>query len=350
MVFSKYHTANHCICPDAARCRGSRCSVGHGVNGRSGYHSKVQGFHSECADCNCDLHNPTDSFNDIRARREMWIVGTHHKTGSFLAAQIWGDEHQLVQPSLKVHVNSFRPIQEKKWRKLSDTDVDVVITFHATGINADLETILGRPYRFVHIIRDPVAQLISAYVYEIERITHRNETGAAGVHDKYLKTVQNHMDDPNYAGLFALADFMKPELEDMQMQYAVSELDHNAINIRLEDFTLDFEDTLQRMFTFLGVPESQLKHFMRNAMQEDLTKHTDSENKHDVHVTSGKYDKEPLRKLLLDHPSWGGKTSRHAKCNELPISYFPVRWLANTALYTLYFSTTVRTECPLPVS
>lgn len=308
MVFSKYHTANHCLCPEDARCSGSQCSVGHGANGKkSDYHSRVQGFHSDCTDCRCELHDPDDSFNAIRARREMWIVGTHHKTGSFLAAQIWEDDHQIVQPPLKIHINSFKPIQEKKWRKLSDADVDIVVTFHATGIDADLEKILGRPYRFVHFVRDPVAQLVSAYLYEVERITHRNATGAAGVHDKYLKTVQNHMEDPNHAGLFALADFMKPDLEDMQKQYAASQLDHNALNIKLEDFAADFKDTLERMFVFLGVPKAELKRFVRNAMREDLHQHTDAQNQGDVHVTEGKYDKAPLHKLLLESEAWGTK-------------------------------------------
>lgn len=308
MVFSKYHTAHHCICPKGSRCIGTKCSLGHGSNeGSSGYHSRVHGFHSDCTDCKCLPSDPNDSFKDIRERRELWIVGTHHKTGSFLAAQIWEDEHQLVSPPLSVHINSFKPIAEKKWRKLSASDTDVVVTFHATDINAGLVDIIQRPYRFVHIVRDPVEQLVSAYLYEIERITHRNETGARGIHDKYLKTVQNHMDDANHTGLVALADFMKGDLHSMVKQYEESELDHNAINIRLEDFTEDFDDTIARMFVFLGVPETSLKHFLKNAKREDLGKHLPSEDEHNVHVTAGKYDKGPLRELLLEHSRWGNK-------------------------------------------
>jgi hypothetical protein len=244
----------------------------------------------------------------------MWIIGTHHKTGSFLASQIWEDGHQLVQPPLKVIINSFKPIQDKKWKKLAEDNVDVVVTFHATGITTALQEVLGRPYKFVHIVRDPVEQLISAYLYEVQRITAKNQEvqGAAGIHDKYFKTVANNMDSQmehdttNHTALFALAKFMEGDVHAMATQYAQAEADHNALNIRLEDFSVDYRDTVKRMLGFLGMPDNILTKFMKAANREDLTQKSKADNIDNLHVTSlGKYDKGPLRKLLLEHLKWG---------------------------------------------
>ena len=39
---------------------------------------------------------------------------------------------------------------------------------------------IDRPYRFVHVVRDPIEQLVSAFLYEKQRV----EDGSQ-VHDKY---------------------------------------------------------------------------------------------------------------------------------------------------------------------
>ena len=51
---------------------------------------------------------------------------------------------------------------------------------------------------------------------------------------------------------------MLPEIEAMALQYKTCEADHNALNIRLEDFRANFTDTVTRMFAFVGVPDSMM--------------------------------------------------------------------------------------------
>ena len=36
----------------------------------------------------------------------------------------------------------------------------------------------------------------------------------------------------------------------MERQFLLSQADHNAINVKLEDFTTDFDDTARRIFTW----------------------------------------------------------------------------------------------------
>jgi hypothetical protein len=42
-------------------------------------------------------HPPRPHYSRLR------ILGTHHKTGSFLTQRIWGGLHTLVHPSLNLH-------------------------------------------------------------------------------------------------------------------------------------------------------------------------------------------------------------------------------------------------------
>lgn len=37
--------------------------------------------------------------------------------------------------------------------------------------------------------------------------------------------------------------------QDMEEQYLLSEKDHHALNVKLEDFVIDFGDTIRRVFT-----------------------------------------------------------------------------------------------------
>jgi hypothetical protein len=156
---SKFHGGEqHCVCPDNARCTGPACSIGHGANANR-YGSTVHGYAADCIACACVPYTPHTSFTGMRNQKLLWIVGSHHKTGSFLIERVWGHLRREASPPLKVNVKSFKVVSKPQWVKLSKSDFDVVITFHAEGIGPELvESLAGRPYRFVHLVRDPVEQ------------------------------------------------------------------------------------------------------------------------------------------------------------------------------------------------
>ncbi|EGD74486.1 hypothetical protein PTSG_05850 [Salpingoeca rosetta] len=235
LVYSHYHGNAHCVCPLGEVCVGSACSVGQAQNGHSFQHNR-HGFQSTCEDCHCLHQEQAPDFSTLRDRHILWILGTHHKTGSFLTQNMWGTLRRLVSPPLKIFSSQFRPITEEQWRQLGD-DVDVVVTFHAQHINQTLLRWIERPYRFVHIVRDPVAAIVSAYLYETQRPT---------AHDNFHKVAVHA---PNMsAGLRDMADAMQPELLAMEEQFAATERDHFGLNVKLEDFTTNFNDTIHRIF------------------------------------------------------------------------------------------------------
>ena len=102
---------------------------------------QVFGYRAECADCSCEAYLPAVDIAEIRQRQELWIFGTHHKTGSFLNSRIWDHLRQAVTPHLNIKKNEFKPMDVGRWGRLAPT-TDVVVTYHAQGISKDFVSAL----------------------------------------------------------------------------------------------------------------------------------------------------------------------------------------------------------------
>ena len=161
MVLSAYHRVEHCVCPPDHRCMGSQCAVGHASNAPI-YNSTTFGFRRFCGDCTCVASPPPPLMPSKGS--VLWIVGTHHKTGSFLNRDVWRAFARLTTPPLRLHEAPYAPLSEQDWRELP-RGVDVVIAFHALHIEKQLEQWIGRPYRFVHVYRDPVEVRMCVHVH-----------------------------------------------------------------------------------------------------------------------------------------------------------------------------------------
>eukprot|EP01147_Barroeca_monosierra_P005190 gene5190-8796_t len=211
------------------------------------------------------------------------VLGHNVVLDSFLTQKIWKSLGHLASPSLKLYSSQFRPITKTQWENLPP-DVDVVITFHAKNITRDLEKITNRPYRFVHMIRDPVDAVVSAFLYELQR---------TNVHDHFHKIVSA---GNSTTTLLAMAKEMQQELLDMEQQYLYSDADHNALNVKLEDFSSNFTDTVRRIFHFLDVPKNKIEAFVANAQKQDT--HRVPNIILSDHVTSGKYNKSNFQLVI----------------------------------------------------
>ena len=97
---------------------------------------QVFGYRAECADCSCEAYVPALDIAEIRKRQELWIFGTHHKTGSFLNSRIWDHLRQAVTPHLNIKKNEFKPMDIGKWGRLAP-NTDVVVTYHAQWISSE---------------------------------------------------------------------------------------------------------------------------------------------------------------------------------------------------------------------
>ncbi|KAJ1462133.1 hypothetical protein M885DRAFT_202951 [Pelagophyceae sp. CCMP2097] len=97
----------------------------------------------------------------------LWVFATHHKTGTHLFREFAAALAATLGPSVPV-ANGYR-----KHRRLPPRDNSSVLfhpCFDAEGF-ADLVA-SGRDFRVAHVVRDPVALVVSAYAYHL----HSNDT------------------------------------------------------------------------------------------------------------------------------------------------------------------------------
>ena len=205
--------------------------------------------------------------------------------------------------AVRIVQTQYSAVKRTQWAHLADPRVDALVTYHADHITAAAMAVQlpGRTYRFVHVVREPTAQIVSALLYELQRL----EQGTLD-HDTYLKLVRRHRHN-HTAALFALAELMVPEIDSMVRQHEAAERDECGLNLRLEYFTADFAGTVRRLFHFLGVDEGALDAYVQAALYEDLGRKDVGWLNRSSHVTAGKYDKGPLLRMLSQDPRFAAR-------------------------------------------
>ena len=290
VVHSLYHRADHCICPDGYACTGSACSIGHGTDG---YSYTVSGFKSDCVDCRCVWAPRSEGLP--RDKGALWIIGTHHKMRSEFMRDLWKATAQVVTPPLSFKLSCIWPLRMEAWAKI-EKSIDIFVNCHAQDIQPSLRTIIGRPYRFVHIYRDPVEALVSAYLYETQRYDSK---------DRY-NVLYRKFNDSEVAFNEVIDHTMIHAIRPMVAQYRMAEADPNSLNIRFEDFDDNYNMTLRRMFFFLGVPAALEQKFIDRGVEFDINRPgfdlSSEPLKKQEHITTGKYDKGPLLERVANGP------------------------------------------------
>ena len=82
-------------------------------------------------------------------------------------------------------------------------------------------------------------------------------------HPRFHLSSQKHKEGDISEALFAIAEFMVRDVEVMEEQFKQARQDPDAMNVKLEDFATAFDDTIERIFRFIGVPEPLLPKFMK---------------------------------------------------------------------------------------
>jgi hypothetical protein len=66
----------------------------------------------------------------------------------------------------------------------------------------------------------------------------------------------------------------------------------------LEEFQSGFDETVGRMFEFLGFRPGVVESIVRGCAPFDLRRQSPGEKERNEHVTTGKFDKEKLREMM----------------------------------------------------
>jgi hypothetical protein len=157
-----------------------------------------------------------------------------------------------------------------------------------------------REYRLVHVIRDPLAALVSGLVY------HRRHP----TDEKWLSDAREEFHGLTYA------DFLKSliprdqiraeiivadeELRALLLGYVECERDARCLNVRLEDFETQFSHTLTRVLLHLRFPRERIFDMVRVASVADTAKWSDEERAGNVHLTRDSDERGNLFKAAFE--------------------------------------------------
>jgi len=210
------------------------------------------------------------------------LIGTHHKTGTVLLRHILREVCPLLQ--WRCSVDDI-PTTCRTPAQAHVAGLQLCFQQHAIRLKVqDSE----KPFRFVHVIRDPLEVVLSGYQYHLkttERWALRPDKRFKG---KSYRAYLNSLPLPE--GLAAeLKHSLKDNLKTMPRVLNRTASRPCTLTLRLEDFERDWRGTTKRLWDLFGVFDSGVqarltrevaKHNVYQSARPKLT------NKHVGNVTS----------------------------------------------------------------
>lgn len=201
----------------------------------------------------------------------LWLFGAHHKSGTILMnrmALILG--RTLDQPTCSiggVHGACGPTFAPSCWDR---TGVHIWFDCHLSALSLErVRALADGALRAVHIVRDPVALVVSGYVYHV----HSND-GMQG-------TVLRRVNLTEGMALEAKAALEGP-LPEMLAAYREGAKGGDVLVVRLEEFmnsSASFNATARRLFNYAvgdRVEKKALEALVNSATSEDLNRHSTS--------------------------------------------------------------------------
>ena len=245
-----------------------------------------------------------------RADGLIRVVGTHHKTGTSLSADVFRTaSREFAYEFFDVRHAEDSPNASARASLESFRTADIVLDYHfgktlprylttdpTTRSWRSLTTVAGASdYRVAHVVRDPLATLISGLVYHMRHPAD----------EKWLSDARDELRGQTYAEFLAQASpidrvraelvVADEELRALVLTYADCERDRRCINARLEDFDSDFKSTLRRVLRHLQFPRAEVTAMVDLAASLHDTKlWSATEVETNVHLTRNSAEREAL--------------------------------------------------------
>jgi len=278
----------------------------------------ARGFHlqpHEIQDSDAEAQlAPAEGREGEESPRFSLLLGTHHKTGTILAANSRVEIMRAIDHRSSVSINFH-------WGRIWCQ------TCAHPGPPAPMD---GFPdgYRVAHFVRNPVSAVISGYLY------HRDVSGAinnedygAGLAITYVREPQLMLHikaDESYSsflrhvsvrvGLQAELDrFFRQEYDEWAASFAqCSSHRRTCRHVCLEEFAHDYNATWKKVMGFAGYNLDRYPELMDELSEHDVRLHTSQRPGIQTHLTSGRLTAKERLKMVaeiddIDKTVYGGK-------------------------------------------
>jgi hypothetical protein len=156
-------------------------------------------------------------------------------------------------------------------------------------------------YRMVHVVRDPVDVLVSGYLYHRrlpldEGWLHKPAPNMAG--KSYRDLIKNTTPLTAMEAEISMAD---DELRTMVLAFRDAERDPDALNLKLEDFRDNFDETVRRVLRHLQFAEPDIQDMMELAKEFDTKRWSTEELGKNEHFTRLE-NRTPFKRAIANDP------------------------------------------------
>jgi hypothetical protein len=214
-----------------------------------------------------------DTFNTPLPQPVLLL--THHKTGSMLMAGILDAKTcgtAFHGTTIDKIIHGLRTYNGICWLR------DLILSPHGTPIQNKVLLLKRMHWRIIHMMRDPLEMVVSAYVYHkvaspIARepwlnVTQRGCSHMAQLtgtlHPTSWRSYLRHADERT--GLSAQYEMtMEQGIHPMTELFLATRDSSFVLHVRLEQLLQQFNTTLSTAFRFIGVSTSEFEHSIERA-------------------------------------------------------------------------------------
>ena len=224
------------------------------------------------------------------------LIGTHHKTGTVLLRHILYEVCPLLQWRCSIDNKPSACISPEQARLGG-----MHLCFLQHGIRFKVQG-STTPFRFVHVVRDPLEVVLSGYQYHL-RTTER---WALRPDKRYNGTsYRAHLNSLRARdGLRAeLKHSLKDALKTMPRLLNRTSASPCTLTVRLEDFERDWRGTTARLWDLFGVEDAAVAERLDRAIAKHNVYQSDRPRYYNKHVANANVSsRSAMRRLLRDTP------------------------------------------------
>ena len=261
-----------------------------------------------------------------RARRVdgfVRFVATHHKTGTALTGDVFSTlaknfsyaffDARAAEDEL---ARRKRPIDARRRDELREIfdRADIVFDYHFGASVPEylldgevsefddslLEATRAREYRVAHVVRDPLDVLVSGALY------HRR----APPDEDWLTSARDELQGNTIKAFLAAATpaqavnaewrFSGDEIRMLALTHEACERDERCLNVRLEDFESNFQETIDRALRFLGFPRESIAAMKALVAEHDTKTWSTAELAKNEHYTRASSDRAAFYRAVRE--------------------------------------------------
>ena len=223
--------------------------------------------------------------NNFSRRKPLIIHCCHHKTGTVVVEKIlrniayyYGFKYQYCPQS-----------------KL-EPDTDIWVENHS---HIDFSRI-NRPIIGTHMIRHPCSIIVSAFEYHKKTNEPWINRKIKSLGKQTYKQILNSLNDENGL-IFEMKNelYIESSRNTIMDMYNWDYVKPNFIELKFEDFMMDFDNTLRNMLKHYGFSKEMIEESLRMSQCHNLRNKSQEDIKKNKHVTNKNMDLDKWKKYFL---------------------------------------------------